>query len=107
MKDFFDKEFHPTEMYKLINLLIQRKADFRVAEHFDTPMIFFRDANGSEIGDAICHRGSYGHENGELEIMGLDVTKEEYGDSVLGYLTAEEVLEHLDNCLKKGGENND
>lgn len=100
MKDFFNNEFHPAEMYKLINLLIQRKVNFEVQENFDTPMVIFLNADGHRFGDAICHRGSYGHERGLLEIMGLDITEEEYGDAVLGYLTAEEVLEHLDNALE-------
>lgn len=44
------------------------------------------------VSDAICHSGSYGHENGLLEIMGL-VNEEEVGDSVEGWLTAEQVFE--------------
>ena len=51
--------------------------------------------------DAICHSGSYGHEKGLLEIMGL-VDEEAVGDSVEGYLTAEEVFkrisEHYKSC---------
>lgn len=43
--------------------------------------------------DAICHYGSYGYEQGLLEIMG-SIT----GDSdVIGWLTAEEVIERLSN----------
>lgn len=101
MKDFLGQEFKPTEMYKLINLLIagEGKYKFCVTEIFNTPCVRFLDGT-EEIGDAICHSWSYGHEQGLLEIMGLDVTIEEYGDSVLGCLTAEEVLEHLDNALK-------
>lgn len=43
--------------------------------------------------DAICHRGSYGHEKGLLEIMGSIVRNEE--DSVEGYLSAEDILSRL------------
>lgn len=42
--------------------------------------------------DAICHEGSYGHERGLIEVMGLPQCE---GD-VIGYLTAEEVLEMVD-----------
>ena len=45
--------------------------------------------------DAIEHFGSYGHECDELEIMGLLTPEEEEDDSVLGYLTAEDVFERI------------
>jgi hypothetical protein len=43
--------------------------------------------------DAICHDGSYGHEQGLIEVMGLGVDDEE---DVVGFLTAAEVLEMVD-----------
>lgn len=101
MKDYRGQEFHSTEMYNLINALIERKANFKVVENWDTPQVIFFDEDGMQIGDAICHSGSYGHEQGLLEIMGLDVTEDEYGDTVLGHLTADEVLQHLDNAMTK------
>ena len=42
--------------------------------------------------DAVCHSGSYGHEQGLLEIMGNIVRGD---DAVEGYLTAEDILERL------------
>jgi hypothetical protein len=42
--------------------------------------------------DAICHDYSFGHENGLLEVMGLP----QCDDDVIGYLTAEQVLEMVD-----------
>lgn len=58
------------------------------------------------VSDAICHSGSYGHQQGLLEIMGL-VNEEEVGDEVEGYLTAEQVFERwqkhwLENYSKEG-----
>jgi hypothetical protein len=44
------------------------------------------------VSDAVCHSGSYGHERGLLEIMGL-VNEEEVGDEVEGWLTAVQVFE--------------
>ena len=41
--------------------------------------------------DAICHYGSYGYEEGLIEIYG-DIVVAEDGDSVLGFLTAEDVI---------------
>ena len=43
--------------------------------------------------DAICHSGSYGHEQGLLEIMGTIVRADD--DDVEGWLTAEEILQRL------------
>lgn len=46
--------------------------------------------------DAICHHGSYGAEEGLLEIMGDIVDVEAVGDSVEGWLTAEDVIERIE-----------
>lgn len=45
--------------------------------------------------DVICHPGSYGWEMGRLEAMGNIVDTELIGDTVEGYLKAEEVIERL------------
>ena len=46
--------------------------------------------------DAVCHSGSYGHEDGLLEIMGTILTDEESEcDSVVGWLTAEQVMKRV------------
>lgn len=45
--------------------------------------------------DAICHSGSYGHEQGLLEIMGTIVRADDDDDDVEGWLTAEEILQRL------------
>ena len=44
--------------------------------------------------DAVCHRGSYGAEEGLLEIMGT-IVRDNAGDNVEGWLTAEEVIERI------------
>lgn len=43
--------------------------------------------------DVIEHWGSYGHEDDLLEIMGLYTEEECGGDSVKGYLTAQEIFD--------------
>ncbi len=53
-------------------------------------------SNDVRIFDAICHYGSYGYHNGLLEIMGSIVTDED-GDQVVGYLTADDVIERIIN----------
>lgn len=89
-----DKKIHPVEMYRLINMLIDQKARFRVEELFGYPCVRFYNESGIEIGDAICHIGSYGHEDGLIEVMGLNIDKEKEG-LVKGWLTAEDVMDML------------
>lgn len=50
--------------------------------------------------DAILNPYSYGHEEGLLEIMGL-VNERKIGDSVEGYLTAEEVFKRIKKHYKR------
>jgi hypothetical protein len=58
-------------------------------------IIAYGDAQRKDrIWDAICHRGSYGYEEGKLEIMGRIVNKE---DSMEGFLTAEEVIQRIED----------
>ena len=46
--------------------------------------------------DAICQPGSYGYEQGLLEVMGSRVVRPSDGDSVCGYLTAQQVIDRLE-----------
>ena len=55
--------------------------------------------NGETI-DAICNSASYGHKDGLLEIMGGLTEEEGDGESVLGYLTAEEVFKRFKYCYE-------
>lgn len=50
------------------------------------------------LADAIEYKGSYGNEQDKLEIMGALTEEEMYYDSVLGYLTAEEVFKRFKYC---------
>lgn len=52
-------------------------------------------------GDVVINDGSYGHESGLLEAMGFDITDEEYGDEVVGYLTAEQAFEFFKRQYEK------
>ena len=45
--------------------------------------------------DALCHSGSYGHEQGLLEVMGTIARAVDDDDDVEGWLTAEEILQRL------------
>jgi hypothetical protein len=49
----------------------------------------------------ICHHGSYGHEKGLLEIMGLLTKEESQQDNVIGYLTADDVYYRISNDYRE------
>ena len=56
--------------------------------------IIIYSADGTtRLWDAICHHGSQGYEQGLLEIYGEIVHPMLDGDSVVGYLTASEIIE--------------
>lgn len=79
------------EMNKLIIMLAKADIPFDLAIHSGRPQVFYPSYE-KVICDVICHWGSYGHEKGLLEIMGL---VEEAEDDVEGYLTAEEVFNRM------------
>ena len=59
-------------------------------------------ASGEEAEwDAICQRGSYGEEEGLLEIYGV-IVPESVCDSVEGFLTAQDVIERIERVYGKG-----
>lgn len=58
--------------------------------------------DGNWIWDAFCHYGSYGHEQGLLEISGSLVDETKTGDSVEGYLFASEIIERLEKEANNG-----
>lgn len=53
-----------------------------------------------DLADVIQHDGSYGNKQDLLEIMGGLTEKEKEEDSVLGYLTAEEVFKRFKYCYE-------
>jgi hypothetical protein len=85
-----------TEMYVLINMLIKADIPFEVYPDVEgTPQVWYPTREKC-ICDVICHRYSYGGREGKLEIMGL-VDEAKIGDSVEGYLTANQVFERINN----------
>ena len=80
-----------TEMMKLAFGLRDRGIGFKMQSFFDGIQIIVGDFDW----DAICHSGSYGHENGLIEVMGLPQCQ----DDVIGYLTAEDVLKMVDELI--------
>ena len=53
------------------------------------------------ICSVVQHGGSYGGRDGKLEIMGLLTDEEEERDSVVGWLTAEEVFARIQKDFQK------
>lgn len=56
---------------------------------FDQHQIKVLDDAGGVVWDAICHYGSYGYEQGLLEVMGEEILGH---DDVEGWLTAKDVI---------------
>ena len=54
-----------------------------------------KDTTKHLVCSVIEHGGSYGHEQDLLEIMGLLTDDEKKGDSVAGWLTAEDVFNRI------------
>ena len=82
------------EMSKLIALLETAHVPYETRPHwFGSTQIGYPNFENT-ICDVVCFRGSYGYEQGLLEIMGL-VDEEEVGDTVEGYLTATEVFQRI------------
>lgn len=87
------------EIFRLKEMLEESKIPFE-----------FKELNGGyqiryPVHDFTCsaieHDFSYGREEDKLEIMGLLTKKEEKNDSVLGYLTAEEVFKRIKKDYSK------
>lgn len=62
---------------------------------FDHHQLIIYDERGDRLWDAICQRGSYGAEEGLLEIYG-EIVNPMAGDSVEGWLTAKDVIERIE-----------
>lgn len=71
------------------------REDFDNIQSYDThQIIVYKD--GERSWDAICHQGSYGYEEGLLEIYGDIVWPDIDGDSVRGWLTADNVIARIE-----------
>ena len=75
------------EMEKLISLLKENKIPFEVKESYNNSKQVFYPNVENKIIDVICFNGSFGYENGLLEIMNKG--------KVTGHLTAQEVFKRI------------
>ena len=84
------------EILKLDRMLTDASIPHTLDRFFDGWQVCYPTREEPElVMDAIEHYGSYGKDEDKLEIMGLLTPDEEEQDSVLGYLTAEDVFERI------------
>jgi hypothetical protein len=99
--DTENKEREDTKMNELLKLVkLLAKADipfeitpFTLGEYIVSYQVCYPSKKDC-VCDAICHKYSYGYEQGLLEIMGLHNNPL---DDVEGWLTAEQVFERIRN----------
>lgn len=89
-----------SEMDKLEKYLLAHGYEYNRIEGEGDEVVFRRHQiivykDGKRQWDAICQRGSYGYEHGLLEIYG-NIVWESDGDSVVGWLTAEDVIRRIE-----------
>ena len=85
--DIMTIDFDMTEIFKLASGLKERNIPYQMRAFNHGLQICFG------AGDAVCNRSSYGREKGLLETLGFSWDRDEY----TGYLTADEILEKIDN----------
>lgn len=86
-----------TELNKLEDYLRKNNISFERTDNYyefepdGFHQIRVVNAQGDVLWDAVCHNFSYGHESGLLETYGLF----DYGDDVLGWLSADDIITRL------------
>lgn len=100
MNDLIDRQMI-AELDKLEEYLKKNNIPYkRVDEGMRRHQILVPEEYPNAEWDAICQLGSYGYEDGLLEIMGDLVDEEKDGDTVVGYLTAEDVVKRIEERRK-------
>lgn len=92
-KELMERFYGHLDMTEMVNLIVgltMRSVPFKVRSYKGGLQVYDPDFEW----DVICHWGSYGHEDGLLEIMGR-YNRNEY-DDVEGWLTAEDILARID-----------
>ena len=84
------KNEYKREPLRLASMCLANNIPFEIAELFEGLVVAYPSFE-NRVSDAVCNSISYGRESGLLEIMGL-VDEEKVGDTVEGWLTAEEVF---------------
>lgn len=88
-----------TELDKLEEYLKENGVRYERIDTRDIHQINVPNSKDKEW-DAICHYGSFGYKEGLLEIYG-SIVPENVGDTVEGCLTAEDVINRMNDYEKK------
>lgn len=88
-----------TALAKVHEMLTAEKIPHLYERFYNGWVIRFTDGVIDEV-DGVQHFGSYGESENLIEIIGAITKKEAEQDSVLGYLTAEEVFKRFKYCYK-------
>ena len=89
-----------TEIFRLEEMLEKENIPFEFFDNGKSYQICCPDSKDRYI-SVIQGGGSYGQNLDKLEIMGLLTEEEMEDDTVLGYLTAEEVFKRIKKHLKE------
>ena len=91
-----------SEIFKLASMLLVENIEFKFQDFLNYGyQILLYDKNGSTLlADCIEHEYSLGNDKDLLEIMGGLTEEEHEEDTVLGYLTAEEVFKRFKYCYE-------
>lgn len=84
------------EILRLDAMLNERHIPHICQKFMDGWQVIYPEDGKKRVMDAIENYGSYGQEQDKLEIMGLLTQEEKKVDSVLGYLSAEEVCARIE-----------
>ena len=94
--DIYTENKAYTEIHRLHGMLKGANIPHTMKRFMDGWQICYPVEDPQErVCDAIEHCGSYGHGADLLELMGLLTDEELPGDSVVGFLTAEEVFSRI------------
>lgn len=89
-----------TEIFELEQMLREAHIPYEMGKMYDGYYITIYTADHKVLCDAVYHKYSHGYAEGMLEIMGGLTPAEEACDSVLGYLSAEEVFMRFQYCYE-------
>ena len=74
---------------------------YGLARQLERHQICVPDANYPWSWDVICHWGTYGYEEGLLELGGDLVDYKKDGDTVVGWLTADDVIRRIESYVEQ------
>ena len=103
MEDYINHKSKYNEIFKLKDMLDKEHIDYSFIDRSINKSIYTMESyqiiiyknDGTRLISVIEGYGTYGEENDLLEIMGCLTKEEMKNDSVLGYLTASEVLDRI------------